>query len=422
MLTTTRSTTDEKPRANTESPKIVLSRRRRWGLYYVLRFHVPSLIISIFLSALYSQNWIWHAPGPSEEMLNALKFAAKIHEGLIILSLTNILLHRLRYLLLHDQGVPLGLLSSPFQLSAPLWSCPSRYKYNDRYYGCKSFINEIFGKLIEFCDVLAVMAIGMGQDKSYTYQGPIETLPQVNISGATRAASLWLTTNDKNVPVDDPPPLTAVALATSTTLMSDVITVKQRSVLHEYSKENIIIKLELFTADRTRLSIMQPAVISQCTPGFYIRKNLTADTQFTSTQGMFPPFNFTLNDTVSSVVWDPAYEDQDSLDSSMFFIEIQRYIPYSISTGLVKFQTDYDLDGNRTANKLLFICLVSARWVEVEKWGYVSDTGVGVSYSEFKTDPVTLVNHTEFIKESDIIRFDAEWMNGLDYKPFMYSR
>jgi hypothetical protein len=112
---------DDSHKTKKEKPKKVSTRRRRWALYYLLRFHVPSLVVTLFLMVLYCRSWIWHAPGPSNEMRNALQFAAKIHEGLIIMSLTNIVLHRLRFLLLQGQGVPLGLLSSPFQLATPLY-------------------------------------------------------------------------------------------------------------------------------------------------------------------------------------------------------------------------------------------------------------------------------------------------------------
>jgi len=56
--------------------------------------------------------------------LNGLQFAAKIHEVLISLSLSAIVLHYVQYELLHGKGVPLGCLLAPFQVNnlASLWS------------------------------------------------------------------------------------------------------------------------------------------------------------------------------------------------------------------------------------------------------------------------------------------------------------
>ncbi|UZP46283.1 hypothetical protein NXS19_014095 [Fusarium pseudograminearum] len=59
--------------------------------------------------------------GLSDEQLSYLQFAAKGHEALILISLTDILMHRIRYNLLHEEnGVPLGFLSSSFVISSPI--------------------------------------------------------------------------------------------------------------------------------------------------------------------------------------------------------------------------------------------------------------------------------------------------------------
>ncbi|UZP38197.1 hypothetical protein NXS19_006013 [Fusarium pseudograminearum] len=93
------------------------------GIWAVLRhlalFHIPPIGITLALLGLYVHKIRWG--DLTEEQLNFLQFAAKAHEILILVSLTDILLQRICYsLMCEDQGVPLGLLSSPFQLGSPL--------------------------------------------------------------------------------------------------------------------------------------------------------------------------------------------------------------------------------------------------------------------------------------------------------------
>ncbi|KAG8672029.1 hypothetical protein FPOAC2_05398 [Fusarium poae] len=113
-----------------ESPKKVCEN----GIWAVIRhlalFHIPPIGITLALLGLYVHKIRWG--DLTEEQLNFLQFAAKAHEILILVSLTDILLQRICYsLLCEDEGVPLGLLSSPFQLGSPLqyffswelWAC-----------------------------------------------------------------------------------------------------------------------------------------------------------------------------------------------------------------------------------------------------------------------------------------------------------
>ncbi len=58
---------------------------------------------------------------PTTEESAAFQFAAKLNEGLVLLSLSSILFHHIRYRMLESGGVPLGLLSAPFQLNSPVY-------------------------------------------------------------------------------------------------------------------------------------------------------------------------------------------------------------------------------------------------------------------------------------------------------------
>ncbi|RBR16513.1 uncharacterized protein FIESC28_06922 [Fusarium coffeatum] len=102
-----------------ERPKRVC----RTGVWAVLRhlafFHILPIGITLALLGLYVHRIRWG--NLTEEQLNFLQFAAKAHEILILVSLTDILLQRICYSLFHeDDGVPLGLLSAPFYLGSPL--------------------------------------------------------------------------------------------------------------------------------------------------------------------------------------------------------------------------------------------------------------------------------------------------------------
>lgn len=75
--------------------------------------------MTLLLISLYAAEVRWN--NPPVGALNALQFAAKAHEGLILMSLGDILLCRISYGLEHqDIGVPIGFVSSAFYIGAPL--------------------------------------------------------------------------------------------------------------------------------------------------------------------------------------------------------------------------------------------------------------------------------------------------------------
>lgn len=75
------------------------------------------------LFGLYLGQYQWLA---NDTQINALLFVSKIHEALILTSLSNILFHRIRHNImakngLSARGIPFGLLTAPFQLNNPLY-------------------------------------------------------------------------------------------------------------------------------------------------------------------------------------------------------------------------------------------------------------------------------------------------------------
>lgn len=114
-------------RRNTyEQPKVVYSHQRRGVLAEFLTLHLIPVSINFALLGLYVQQVLWAPPWPTTNVLNSLQFASKVHETLMVVSLSKILLHHVRYRLLSstDQGLPLGLATSPFRILdlTYLWS------------------------------------------------------------------------------------------------------------------------------------------------------------------------------------------------------------------------------------------------------------------------------------------------------------
>ncbi|CAG7555194.1 unnamed protein product [Fusarium equiseti] len=80
--------------------------------------HLPPVAITLAVLSLYITNVRWS--NPTNNALNALQFAAKIHEALIIVSIGDILMGRINHHLLQNgNSLPLGYLPSPFLLNSP---------------------------------------------------------------------------------------------------------------------------------------------------------------------------------------------------------------------------------------------------------------------------------------------------------------
>lgn len=107
---------------NREPKKEVCTDKRMSAIRSFVLFHLPAISVTLALAVFYFKKVQWLHGHPTTAELIMLQFAAKAHESLILVSLTDILLHRIRYGLLLEGtgGVPLGFLSSPFQLASPI--------------------------------------------------------------------------------------------------------------------------------------------------------------------------------------------------------------------------------------------------------------------------------------------------------------
>ena len=84
--------------------------------------HLPSITITISFLAFGAKDQLW----TSRDILSIMQFVAKLHEVLIVASLSTIVLHRIRYCLL-GRGIQLGFLASSFQLSSILYHAKTEF-------------------------------------------------------------------------------------------------------------------------------------------------------------------------------------------------------------------------------------------------------------------------------------------------------
>lgn len=101
-----------------ERPKVVFSKRKRKMLHVAAIFHLPAVALTLILLGFYITHTSWPSPGPTNNALNSIQFAAKIHEALAFGSITQIVFHRLRYELLGERGLPFGLVVAAFQITS----------------------------------------------------------------------------------------------------------------------------------------------------------------------------------------------------------------------------------------------------------------------------------------------------------------
>jgi hypothetical protein len=79
--------------------------------------------ITILFLVLCAKEQLW----TTKNILNVMQFAAKLHEILIIASLSAIVLHRVRHCLWNPKGIQLGLLASSFQVGSFLYHTKTEF-------------------------------------------------------------------------------------------------------------------------------------------------------------------------------------------------------------------------------------------------------------------------------------------------------
>jgi hypothetical protein len=106
----------ELPPSQERPQKVASERFRLVGLYFGT-IHLPPILATLVLFALYRKGYYWN---PDSNSLNFILLAAKIHESWIVASMSTILFDHIRRRLMDERGVPFGHLTSPFQVGNPL--------------------------------------------------------------------------------------------------------------------------------------------------------------------------------------------------------------------------------------------------------------------------------------------------------------
>ena len=115
-----------------EEPKVILQKgfwAWSFGKYLI---HIFALIATwIVVSFNLSNRHVWDQGRlpilTDDEATNALQFVAKLHEIIIVGSLSSIILHHVRRRLLGLKGIPLGLLSSGYQVGSAEYLCDKSF-------------------------------------------------------------------------------------------------------------------------------------------------------------------------------------------------------------------------------------------------------------------------------------------------------
>ncbi|KAL1862857.1 hypothetical protein Daus18300_008354 [Diaporthe australafricana] len=135
-----------------ETPKVILSNSKKQAFGYFLLIHFAPVAGTLALFWLYLKGFQWNA---SDVQLKSLLFAAKLHEGLILVSLGDILFHRIRYHLMTSRGVSFGLLVSPFQVSDPT------FLFRSPFLASATFSLKSAPELLTVSLVVLVSVLGM---------------------------------------------------------------------------------------------------------------------------------------------------------------------------------------------------------------------------------------------------------------------
>lgn len=104
-------------------PASIASQQKRRLVLYAIQYHLPAISMCIFLTVLYAREVIWpfSAPPTTGTSQAGIQTLAQLHAALVVLSLSQILLHRVRRLLIQGVGVELGLVYANYRLGSPIY-------------------------------------------------------------------------------------------------------------------------------------------------------------------------------------------------------------------------------------------------------------------------------------------------------------
>jgi hypothetical protein len=120
-------TTDDVQEIGGEQPKVAIKRGLR-GNWPKLAPHILAVLVTISICQLSFRNVYWMDLQPPNELvvfsltqsgvLNCLQLAAKLHELLILASISTIVLHTVQTYITGRSGLPIGMISNAFELGS----------------------------------------------------------------------------------------------------------------------------------------------------------------------------------------------------------------------------------------------------------------------------------------------------------------
>ncbi|KAJ4253308.1 hypothetical protein NW762_010463 [Fusarium torreyae] len=433
--------------------------------------HLPSIVITFALLSIYVAKVRWE--DPSVEGLNALQFAAKAHEGLILMSLSDMLLYRISHGLNQDTGIPLGFISAAFYLGAPfryltsgeLWS-PTLHVVEDRKY------HRTTGVMIILLTILSVAAsplsaiamtprqtwwkddefsrdlkdsltVQIEEGVEYNTHLDSQSGPYLNDSfqstlDVTALKELW-TEELSRTPIDlanqpfqnttysiynplwRPISITSVQITnvhpieiatcpvSSVAFGAGTASLETLNASHRSPKTPWIVKAERETAGSTQTTKWKQPIVAVECIVGELNEGVAT---FNSSHSSYK--NISLSTQQFPALADLNEKAGSTPDPIGYrYLGLRDTMELPVSTGVLFAETS-NLTGDLTI--LLNLCFIYARWAEVEIWIEPLQSFDAVSQLPFSKEEAPASIRGAF-GTSDFIDIDQEWMEGIATTP-----
>ena len=112
-----------------EKPKVILENGWSLGKYriHLIALAATGIVVGFNLTNRHAWDQGRLPKFTDDEATNALQFVAKLHEIIIVASLSSMLLHHIRRRLVGPKGIPFGLLSSGYQSGSAEYLCSKSF-------------------------------------------------------------------------------------------------------------------------------------------------------------------------------------------------------------------------------------------------------------------------------------------------------
>ncbi|KAI5455824.1 hypothetical protein BGZ63DRAFT_409482 [Mariannaea sp. PMI_226] len=414
-------------------------------------FHLPAITITLLLLGLYAGHVRWTPPHPTSDELSALQFAAKAHETLILVSLADILLHRILYALLVEDGIPLGFLSSVFNLGSP-----ARYLISWEFWSAmlNPTTNQMFhrftGVMIIFILLLSMAAspfsatamiprqLWYHAEKDFLTSLPQgDKLPAFYISGYPQKLELHsedVFLGDNRGYCDPEIKISCEAPDLKTILQNFVPIIRNPPVIP--LQENITYSTVAIGRNKRPISLSNTAgpaqiALATCPMTFVadafdaenacstsVKDSLTAKTATFDFDNGFLDNTTLVLDREVDVAFRKFTEDTELGPRDPLFLDFgNKTIRHAVSAGIL-FANRLRADKTHTRDTkggsilALELCLVSARWVDAENWVIIQNS-VAVNSNLGFTNNRFLAYLRETATAERVIKVDNGWLEGV---------